>query len=295
MEDLRIAGIELPTLRESEVKDLYAEYVDTQILNNVGLKTSSYTNKITQQITPTATLDILDKEGGQNVIKDFLNKRSTVSTNKGPKNAGAKRLEEEIIKDSIDTTLTDKQLTDGWSITDDGKKNLNEKLDIKSINESLKNDPTIENLDKFTKNIVDAVHILKEEAGHEKLHTSTYSFIEAVRNDFAEKFGILRPKNDTFLKKLIGGESDIEDGNLGEVPPSLEGTIGEHPARGYGSILKDKFEEAQEVTKSRQVHMKGWLNLSKEERVVTYEGDIKNYIRAMKAKIEQPSLLSRAS
>ena len=79
------------------------------------------------------------------------------------------------------------------------------------------------------------------------------------------------------------------------MPSSLEGTIGEHPARGYGSILKDKFEEAQEVTKSRQVHMKGWMDLSKEERVTTYEGKIENYIRAMEAESKQPSLLSRAS
>ena len=320
MEDLRIAETELPTLRESEVKELYTKYVNTQILNNVGLKTSSHTNKTTQQTTPVVTLDILDKEGGQNLIKDFLNKRGAgsniVKPNAGPDNADAQRLEIKINQDGINTTLTEKQLTDGWSITDDGKKNLSEKLGIESINELLGEAPTIKNLNTVTRNMVDAAHILKEEAGHENLHNSTYLYMQGVRESFAENYGIPLDKNDTFLRKIISGESDAEGGTLGdsepnievsivkdenvtEVPSSLSESKGiieeEHPAKVRRRWVADKFEEAQEVTKSRQVHMKGWLNLSKEERVTTYEGKIENYIRAMEAESKQPSLLSRAS
>ena len=291
--------------------EIYTVYVNKMATENVG--------SMEDDTRLFRTINIKDPNYGTELIKNIFKNHDGGEHLSSLSPAEIKKVDN--IVGSIDAEnkakiKTPEEITDGWSITDDGKKNLSEKLDIKSTNELLGGSPTIENLNEFTRDMADAAHILKEEAGHKNLNYSTYLYMQGVRESFAEKYKIPLDENDTFLKKIISGESDAEGGTLGdsepnievsivkdenvtEVPSSLSESKGiieeEHPAKVRRRWVADKFKAAQEVTKSRQVHMKGWLNLSKEERVTTYEGKIENYIRAMEAESKQPSLLSRAS
>ena len=221
IEDLRREGIELPLLRESTMKDLFAGYVNDQLNNNVGLKTGLYIDPVTEVETAMSTMGIMDEEGGANFIRNRITKSNiTINESNKPETPGGREIEKAVVV-TLDDHAT-KQI-EGFklnSLTDDQQEDFKSAFvdfERTTINKIVQENPTMEGLNTASQLAAD--FLIDQRDSYNFTNFNHLMFREAgiFRQRLAQRFGIEEDLNASSknMRKLlvpIDKESKLKDG-----------------------------------------------------------------------------------
>lgn len=249
IENLRREGIELPLLRESTVKDVFVDYVNDQLNNNVGLKTGLYIDPVTKVETAMATMGLMDEESGANFIRNRITKSNiTIKESNTPETPGGKKVEAAIVTDLLNKGT---RQDEGFKIPalNDGERedfrSAFTKLEQNDINKILKNDPTKEGLDTASKLV--ANFLIEQRDLYNFTNFNHLMFREAAifRQKLAQQFGINEELDTSskIMRNLLTIENKDSDVDTGDVEEAI--TSAEQVARGR-QMTKERLQKRRE-------------------------------------------------
>ena len=274
LDELKRTDILLPLAKKMQVlNNIFPAYMDATL-------SSDNISVVTDPESQVTTIKIEDITKGQGVIKDFLINLKPSDAESATSKAAQILNDQQAADDATKPKADDKSMS-GIYDPDDLKRAFGADKEAQDI---LDTNPNSEGVRNVTTLFIQKKIILDmEKRGDAELSSDDFRNINSYYKIALEEAG-LKSESNAVINKTI---REIVAEQLGtEVSTPLqvaEGTIGQHPYRidsdlRLGSTLKRQLEKTQKKTKTRQAHMKEWMDLSKEERV-SY-GNIENFIRA---------------